>query len=190
MLAVGAPVAVTGELSFKDTETESENGEMLREGKILVKKVVPVKEDGKAPLSAFEKADVSYNSVSDEKGGADDKTVYKVSFSALSVKNTQSVHAAKSVTSAKTAIPPLYNSEGKTLCLYLKLSSDDSPEFERVKHLLEIFSYGKSPVFIHFTDVSKTVRLSGGDLALNGTLLELLSEILSEDNVKTAYRKV
>lgn len=191
MLSVGAPVAVTGELSFKDTETETDSGEILREGKILVKKVVPVKEDGKSPLSAFEKADISYtvpeNTKKDE---TDKKAVYKVSFSSFSENNSALPPLQKKDPASKNTLPPLYDGEGKTLCLYLKLESQSVPEFERVKRLLEIFSYGKSPVFLHFTDTSKTVRLSDGDLALNGTLMDLLCEILSEENVKTAYRKV
>ena len=190
MLAVGAPVAVTGELSFKDTETESENGEILREGKILVKKVVPVKEDGKAPLSAFEKADISYTVPEDtKKDETETKAVYKVNFGTFS-NTSNSYEEKKTVAKNVFPIPPLTDAEGKTLCLYLKLASESASEFDRIKKLLEIFSYGKTPAFIHFADTAKTVRMSGALIALNDTLISLLEDILGKDNVKTAYRKV
>ena len=84
----------------------------------------------------------------------------------------------------------LYDSDGKRLCLYLRLENDKCEKFERVKNLLDIFFYGKVPVFIHFSDTSKTVKLTGGEVALNDEMMELLVEILGEDSVKCAYRKL
>ncbi len=183
MLETGKPVAVTGELSFKDTDSQTDSGEIIREGKILVKKAVPVEENGKSPLSAFEKADISFKNGENNTA----KPTFKVSFSSI---NSEKAENKVVTEQPRNAIPPFSDSDGKTLCLYLKIPSEKSEEFFRVKRLLEIFSYGKTPVFLHFADSAKTVRLSGFDLKLNETVLALLKEILGEENVKFAYRNM
>lgn len=183
MLETGKPAAVTGELSFKDTDAVSDSGEPVREGKILVRKAVPVYENGKSPVSAFEKAEIKVERAGEQ---SEVKPKYTVSFSGFGKQTAQ--HSAHAEEKPKAETKP--DNDGKTLCLYLKIPSEKSAEFERVRNLLEIFSYGKTPVFLHFADTAKTVRLSGGDLKLNDTAIALLKEILGEECVKTAYRNV
>lgn len=171
VLESGKAAAVTGELSFKDTDETDENGELRREGKILVKRAVPVTEDGKHPLSGYEKAQV-------ETPNTAEPGKFVVRFS----------HAPEQ--SAPVPLPPTEDASGKTLCLYLRLADDRGALFDRVRHLLEIFEYGKTPVFVHLFESGKTLRLSGKGIFLNRTLLALLTEILGEENVKTAYRSL
>ena len=85
---------------------------------------------------------------------------------------------------------PLHDQNGATLCLYLKIDSENTEKFERVKAALEIFSYGNTPVFPHFSDTGKTLRMSGHALYINSTLMQLLESILGKECVKTAYRNV
>ena len=191
VMETGKVAAVTGELSFKDSDEAGEDGEPRREGKILVKRAVPVSENGKQPLSGYDKAEINASDA-----GSSGK--YTVSFSRygtaerMSAPHSSSAPARAPGTGALSAaaLPPAKDSEGKTLCLYLKLPGADSPAFARVRRLLEIFAYGRTPVFLHFADSGKTVRLAGGDLYLNRTALDLLAEILGEDCVKTAYRQI
>ncbi len=172
VLEIGKAAAVTGELSFKDTDETDENGELRREGKLLVKRAVPVTEDGKHPLSGYEKAQI-------ETPNTAEPGKFVVRFS-----------QAGKETDAPEPLPPTEDASGKTLCLYLRLADDRGALFDRVRHLLEIFEYGKTPVFLHLVESEKTLRLSGGGVYLNRTLLSLLTEILGEENVKTAYRKL
>ncbi len=181
MFETGKAVAVTGELSFKDTDTRNENGELIREGKILVRKAVPVYENGKAPLSAFEKAEISVETPPEDAG----KPKYTVSFSNIGASSVTKVAQRK-----RQEEFPLTDADGNKLCLYLKVPTESSEEFTRVKAALEIFNYGSVPVFIHFAHSKKTVRLSGGDLKINSTVVSAFKDILGEENVKTAYRKV
>ena len=85
---------------------------------------------------------------------------------------------------------PLHDENGATLCLYLKIDSENTEKFERVKAALEIFSYGNTPVFLHFSDTGKTLRMSDHALYINSTLMQLLESILGKECVKTAYRNV
>ena len=181
MFETGKAVAVTGELSFKDTDARNENGELIREGKILVRKAVPVYENGKAPLTAFEKAEISVNAPCEKDG----KPKYTVNFSKLGT-----YPAGKTAEKPKNKEPRFTDENGNRLCLYLRVPSEDSTEFTRVKAILEIFNYGNMPVYIHFADAKKTLRLSGGDLKINSTEMALFEDILGKDNVKTAYRKL
>ena len=168
-------------LSFKDTDARDENGELIREGKILVRKAVPVYENGKAPLTAFDKAKIEVKTPAENDG----KPKYTVSFSKL---------GATTVTK-KEEIPKsnelrLIDENGNRLCLYLKVPTENCQDFTKIKATLEIFNYGSVPVFIHFDDTKKTVRLSGGDLKINSTVVSTFEEILGKENVKTVYRKV
>ncbi len=189
MCEIGKVVAVSGEVSFKDTDETNENGETLREAKLLVRKIVPVMEDGKHPISGFDKATVESASDPDASSGK-----FTVSFSRHAMTEPRSemgsTPAKRSPAKPEKPLPPLKDADGKTLCLYLKLPDNTGKAFERVKNLLEIFSYGRIPVFLHFSDTAKTVRLSGGDLFLNTETMELLCEILGEENVKPAYRNI
>lgn len=56
LLETGKVAALTGELTFKDTDETGENGEPLREGKLLVSRAVPAAENGKLPLTGQETA--------------------------------------------------------------------------------------------------------------------------------------
>lgn len=181
----GKAVAVTGELSFKDTDTVSDSGELVREGKILARKAVPVEEDGKAPLSAFDKANIDIESNKD----APSAPKFTVKFAKPGETEKSGSETEKAPQKEDISLLPP-SKDGKTLCLYLRLPSENSEEFERVKNLLEIFSYGAVPVFLHFAAENKTVRLSGGNIKLCRSQIELLCEILGEENVKSAYRTV
>ena len=183
VLEIGKVAAVTGELSFKDSDETGDNGEPLREGKILVGRAVPVAEDDKQPLSGYEKAQI-------HTPDAASPGKFTVSFSHFGSETAKAASRTGAAEPPKAALPPLRDGTGKTLCLYLKLPSESHPSFVRVRNLLEIFAYGQTPVFLHFADSEKTVRLTGGDLHLGVVVLELLADILGADCVKTAYRKI
>ena len=193
LLETGKVAALTGELTFKDTDETGENGEPLREGKLLVSRAVPAAENGKLPLTGQEtavihKEDTAQNgrfTVSFAKLGQD-------AFSKEPGKAPEKPRRAapsKQEAAESRALPPLKNAEGGVLCVYLRLSEQNCPEFLRVRRLLEIFEYGTTPVFLHFAAENKTVKLSRG-VFLNPAMFELLCDILGEDNVKTAYRKL
>ena len=217
MLEIGNVIAVSGELSFKDSDESEDNGEHKREGKILVRKIIPVSEDGKHPLSGFEKASISVTTAPENETKTEK---YTVSFSNFH-KKTSPVVANSSYTAGTAGSNsdasdnsafqkgyssnsdtrqsimrrsetsyPLHDQNGATLCLYLKIDSENTVKFERVKAALEIFSYGNTPVFLHFSDTGKTLRMSGHALYVNSTLMQLLESILGKECVKTAYRNV
>ena len=75
-------------------------------------------------------------------------------------------------------------SDGGVDCLYLKISSRDTKDFERVCDLLDIFSGAnlETPVFLYFDDTKKLVR-RGENVELSETVYKLLSEILGKENV-------
>lgn len=195
LLETGKVAALTGELTFKDTDETGENGELLREGKLLVSRAVPAAENGKLPLTAQETAVIHKESTAQS-------GKFTVSFAKLGQgdafsgepgkapeKPRRSVPQKQAESDSHRALPPLKNAEGGVLCVYLRLSAESCPEFLRVRRLLEIFEYGTTPVFLHFAAENKTVKLSRG-IFLNPTMLALLSDILGKDNVKTAYRKL
>jgi len=76
-------------------------------------------------------------------------------------------------------------------CLYLKLSSQDTGDFERVCDLLDIFSAQgqKTPVFLYFDDTKKLVR-RGENIELSETLYKLLCDILGKENVAVKSKKL
>lgn len=181
VLELGKAAAVTGELSFKDSEEQEDDGEMRREGKVLVKRAVPVTENGKHPLSGYDKAEVEADTASPGK--------FTVRFSRPGATAQPNAPAAPEKKQTP-ALPPLVDASGKTLCLYLRLENEENAAFMRVRRLLEIFEYGTTPVFLHFSESGKTLRLSGKGVALTPTMMALLAEILGAENVKTAYRAV
>ena len=195
VLETGKVAAVTGELSFKETDQTDENGEPLREGKILVSRAVPAAENGKHPITGQESAAI-------HKENAEESGKFTVSFSRFGTmgsfsadpgrppeKQKAAVPAKKAAnTRVENPLPPLCDESGNVLNLYLRLSDENCAEFLRVRRLLEIFEYGKTPVILHFSSEGKTVKLSGGIL-LNRTMIDLLYEILGKDNVKLAYRR-
>lgn len=78
--------------------------------------------------------------------------------------------------------------EGKQ-CLYLKVKSINDKSFERVKSVLGIYNYGNSPVYVYFEDTKKLTRAVGLDTFITNTQLHILSQILSEENVKVTKKK-
>ena len=168
-------------MSFKDTDAVSDLGEFIREGKILVRKIVPIQENESTPITEFNKAELKFT-VNDNMETSQPK--YTVSFSGFAKNNEPETTIGNN--NAKQA----EQTEGKTLCLYLKIPSVDCEEFDRVKNLLEIFSFGNTPVFLHFADTAKTVRLTENNMKLTDNLILVLEDILGKDCVKTAYRKV
>ena len=194
LLETGKVAALTGELTFKDTDETGENGEPLREGKLLVSRAVPAAENGKLPLTGQEtavihKEDTAQNgrfTVSFAKLGQD---AFSKEPGKAPEKPRRAAPSKQEAAESRHALPPLKNAEGGVLCVYLRLSEQNCPEFLRVRRLLEIFEYGTTPVFLHFAAENKTVKLSRG-VFLNPAMFELLCDILGEDNVKTAYRKL
>ena len=182
LLEVGKAIVAAGELSFKDTNDTDENGEVIREAKILVSKVVPVPDDG---LIADESQDKAKG---DSPGG---KEVYKVSLGSVKPYEFKTPTAADGSAHGKkpTSGMPLTDADGKKLCLFLKIDSSEAEEFERTRNLLEIFSYGAVPTFIYFADTKKTLRMTKS-VQINETMLTLLREILGQDSVKTVYRNL
>ena len=154
-------VCASGELSFKDTSDEDENGEIIREGKILVSEITPVE---------YIKNENENNNENREKN----ETV-TLSFS----KNRKN-------DGYREAAP---QESDKTLCLYMRVPDTECGEFERVKALLSIFDYGKTPAFVNFASTGKTLRFSKG-VAYSDELHIALVKILGDENVKTAYKKI
>ena len=152
-------VCASGELSFKDTTDEDENGEIIREGKILVSEITPVE---------YLKA---------ENAGENKEKTETVTLS----------FSKKSAKSGYDEAPP--EEFDKTLCLYMRVPDENSPEFERVKALLSIFDFGKTPAFVNFASTGKTLKFSKG-VAYSDELRISLAKILGDDNVKTAYKKI
>ncbi len=69
--------------------------------------------------------------------------------------------------------------------LYLRLSSEDTPQYRQVLRLLRVFE-GKDDVFIHFTETSKTVKMGEKYRVMrNPVLLQELMRLLGEGNVKS-----
>ncbi len=85
---------------------------------------------------------------------------------------------------------PATESAGGVDCLYLKVSSQSDPRFERVKNLLEIFGGGQTPVYVYFEDTKSLTRAAGGDVSLNETVYKLLGEILGSGNVAVKNKKL
>jgi DNA polymerase-3 subunit alpha len=151
-------VCVSGELSFKDTAEEDENGEIIREGKILASKIVPVEE-----LKA-------------QKESEPDNNTFTLSFAKNNKQNNVQTNGTNE----------MYE---KTLCLYVRVPNENCNEFERVKALLSIFDYGRTPAFVNFSETGKTLKFSKG-VAYSDELHMALSNILGDENVKTAYKKI
>ena len=191
ILETGKVAAVTGELSFKDTDETDDNGEPLREGKILVSRAVPASENGKHPITGQQSAVI-------HKENTAESGKFTVSFSHFGKAGTIPAEPGQASSVGekrkkpeerpKNALPPLYDASGNPLCLYLRMPDEKGKEFFRVRRLLEIFEYGQTPVILHFSAENRTVKLSGG-IRLNRTMFDLLGEILGADNVMTAYRK-
>jgi DNA polymerase-3 subunit alpha len=78
---------------------------------------------------------------------------------------------------------------GMTDCLYLKVPSEQSYEFERIKSLLDIFSGGNMPVFVYFDDTKTLVR-SKTPVMLNDTAYDLAGSILGRENVVIKAKKL
>ncbi len=168
----GFMIGISGEVSVKESR-EAEKQEK-NEISIILKSVFDLKEapqEQNLKDKAFEHRE---NSV-------------KLNLSALRKEygnnNTASLENQKIQTcSAKT-------SKNEKLALYLKVPGMQSPELSRVKSVLEIYSYGKTPVFVYFDDTKKLTRALGLDVELTPTLLQSLKGILPEDCVKTKPQK-
>ncbi len=167
LLESGKALLVTGELSFKEAKEEDENGKPIVEGKILASAILPADEAGPIPVISPAVSDTA-------------RTGYTVHLGNPAAKPAPAP-------APEEKAPP---KEGTRRCLYLKLPDDTGRAFERVKSLLEIFSGGRTPVFLHFVSTGKTVRLAGADIRLTPTVKALLIEILGEDAVKTADRRL
>jgi hypothetical protein len=64
--------------------------------------------------------------------------------------------------------------------LYVKLASEDSPEYKRLKLILIMFP-GNEPLVLHFDDTKKTLR--DGRCVIHNALLAELQGMLGEGNV-------
>ena len=189
----GAMIGVSGEISLKEARgAEQEKNEMS----VILKNVFALKElpdkiesetayaaqknnvsastntnTVKLNLSQFRKS-VSEASVSKHQKHQPQDNGY----TAYKSNNTQEEHSKPS--------------ENQRLCLYLKVPSENSREFERVKSILEIYNYGNSPVYVYFDDTKKLTHAVGIDVEITKTMLLTLSTVISEDCVKTKYKEI
>ena len=180
----GAAVGITGEVSVKESRDGDKDGR--NEISILLKSVFALKETAQTADNA-NTADNTENT-----SGTGTKKV-KMNLSSLLHHNTQSAPPVPyeqnpSVPGNSPQMPARGRDE--KLCLYLKVPSEKSREFERVKSVLEIYAYGTSEVFVYFDDTKKLTHAVGLDVNITPTMLKMLSLILTDDCVKTKYKKL
>ena len=178
----GAAVGITGEVSVKESRDGDKDGR--NEISILLKSVFALKETAQTADNA--------NTADNTENTSGTKKV-KMNLSSLLHNNTQSApHAPYNQNPPVPENLPQMPVRGRDekLCLYLKVPSETSREFERVKSVLEIYSYGTSEVFVYFDDTKKLTHAVGLDVNITPTMLKMLSLILTDECVKTKYKKV
>ncbi len=164
----GAVLGITGEISVKESR-DSEN-EGKNEMSVILKSIFELKEK------------VQHKEPELSEGT---KTV-KLNLSALR-KSMQQAKAVSGNTVQKAADNVVKSGNlpvEKNLSLYLKVPSESCREFERVKSILEIYSYGKVPVYVYFNDTKKLTCAVGLNVCLTDTLKKALSSVISEECVK------
>ena len=190
LLEKGGVMIVVGELSFKEEGEPDENGHVKRVGKILAKDILA----GDRLAAAAERAGKTENAEkpaaeAEKRDPAAEKTSFRVNFSAFGKNRRQTARAPETPPPPETPEMPPPAAPDTVRCLYLKIDSEASHAFTRVKDLLEIFASERGePTFLHFADTGRTVRFRGG-VSLNPTLRALLCEILGEACVREADKK-
>ena len=67
--------------------------------------------------------------------------------------------------------------------LYLKVPSEDSPQYDRAKKYLAVFD-GATPLYVYFQDTKKLLRAPASmRVSINDVLLRELNKLLGEKNV-------
>ncbi|MBQ7399436.1 MAG: DNA polymerase III subunit alpha [Clostridia bacterium] len=163
----GSVIGVVGEISVKESQND-EGNEQKEEPKILVRNIIDVKE-GEIPEAVRASTNASQT---------DDTKKVKVNLSAFMGGAARQAQ----IGIEKYTPKPLSD-------LYLKVPSENSKQFERVKSVLEIYNYGRQDVYIYFEDTKKLVRALEIHALVTDTMLEILSRILKKENVKLKEKK-
>ena len=165
-----AVIAVSGEISLKETTVGDETRE---EPKIVLRSVLPIAANGEAQPAVPRQS-------TRQRQQMQTPPPMHYGKSENSIPIAQPDAQAKTKTSASNGID----------CLYLKVPSENSPETERIKNLIDIFSGGNMPVFVYFADRKVLTRFAGTGVNMNETVYKLLCEILGKECVAIKAKKI
>ncbi len=161
----GKILMITGEISLKENERNKDDTKNSNEISVIVRSVTELLPDASNLKNNF----------------ASENTPKSVTVNLSSLINKGLIDERKEDNDYSHS----NNHSGlKNKSLYLKLPSEDSILFKRVKSILDIYNYGQSDVYIYFEDSKKLIKSSGFKCNITDTLIEVFENILSKENVK------
>jgi len=162
-MQANTPILVTGKLSIRDD----------RDPQIVVDSLKPISGGG-----GVQRADVPViesDTVSDTERMSEQEQMQRQSSAVVGATAPGSTTKVAPGTQATTIAPE----QKADATLYVKISGENSPEYDRLK-LIHIMFPGKQRMIIHFNDTKKNL---GAKCIIHPALITELKEMLGEENV-------